>query len=303
MSQEIISLTQFIETIESLQASKTGSLFFRGHTKASHELIPSVFRSQRHRHFEREQLFELISESPSEFLSDNLFFDKLVRAQHYGVPTRLLDVTTNPLMALYFACERNFEDHGHFVVVEAPQNSIKFFPSDTVSCKANLAQLNDHERETIPKLIDRSLSEIYGPDRQSMSLSKRRSHNPGKYEKFIESFNDSETMRRLVQFIKEEKPYFENRIDPIDILSIEAVLPKKSNARISAQSGAFLLFGLIAEFSARSAKDITVSQIKVRSDKKKNIITSLEAIGIHENAVYPELDRIGSRINKKYSEL
>ena len=43
--------------------------------------------------------------SPLEFKDLNSMFDIMTKYQHYGMCTRLLDLTTNPLVALFFACK------------------------------------------------------------------------------------------------------------------------------------------------------------------------------------------------------
>ncbi|RAZ81742.1 hypothetical protein DDV93_22385 [Cereibacter johrii] len=151
MPKAVTSLTGFIRKIEQTYSSASGDLFYRGHPDLSYKLTPSIFRTESFRSAEKNIIYRAMSESPKEFDGDQYFFDKLVRAQHYGIPTRLLDLTINPLIALFFACEKNPTARSQVVVLEVPKGDAKFFLSDAVSCKANLAQLTDPEAQELFK--------------------------------------------------------------------------------------------------------------------------------------------------------
>lgn len=91
------------------------NMIFRGVSDSSYQLIPSIglrkAKSLEWLYSFEKQIFEDFKQKAFRFMSHEPRndYEWLFLAQHYGIPTRLLDWTENPLVALYFACEKNPE--------------------------------------------------------------------------------------------------------------------------------------------------------------------------------------------------
>ena len=88
------------------------TLYYRGQPSIK-ELNPWIFREPfSPGAVEHEMLHKASLYLWKELSSYTTFLEKLVFLQHYGMPTRLLDVTFNPLVALYFACNKQNNSEG-----------------------------------------------------------------------------------------------------------------------------------------------------------------------------------------------
>jgi FRG domain protein len=104
------SVAEFIENVVKVNKADGTETFYRGHADKDWVLLPSIFRTPNGIANEHLLFRDMVAHEPQSFLECESALDYLVQMQHYGLPTRLLDVTTNPLVALYFACEEVQDD-------------------------------------------------------------------------------------------------------------------------------------------------------------------------------------------------
>ena len=298
-------------------------LYFRGVKSASYKLEPSLARALPHGRgnlvpHEGEMLLDLMSRRPEDFLDRTTALEQWALARHHWLPTRLLDITKNPLVALYGACEdtdRKIEicdackaklcgpcnvqtlcedcrkkvcakqlcADGVVHVFAVPKQMIKTFASDTVSVVANFAKLPQRKQQL-----------ILGED--------------GNVDDYYRARGD------LYHHIRAERPYFQELIDPRDLLQVFVVEPRESFERVRAQSGAFLISALHSapeadnesgdtamEFEPESLEKRVGSQnrgmpmyghytLRIPSSIKGEIRKDLELLNITQETLFPGLD-------------
>lgn len=247
---------------------------------------------------ERELYQEAVRLNVVSFGEDRTMVERLVRMQHYQMPTRFCDMSSNVLCAAMFACgggeinaaNRDNEHDGYIRIIRVSRRKMKSFTSDIITAIAHLPLVNcDRVRP----------SELDGLDYLRYEVTNSR---PGFSMETCSSRGDLMTAREQLRR---------------EIRQVWAFKPIWNTRRISNQSGVFLAFGcndgkepLNPTFSpgdydnpeAPSYGIAQVAVIQVNGGFKKRIREELRYFGMPIESVYPDLSNVCSEVANRLRE-
>lgn len=306
-------------------------VYYRGESNKYEGTIPSIFRGN---YLKNEHIMfrELELRYPNIFDDVKTTVDKLSIMQHYGLPTRLLDFTTNPLLALYMSIDKNLDTKNALKkfnptikIVFIKKENIKYYDSDTVSIFANFSKIKNElvinlngyclddgkldYKEGSPRIGKKDF--FYLKWSNLLMLPRGCKYELG--EKLCKDGN----LQYLLHEIKGEKPYFKNMIWTEHLnKNVIFIKPKHNSQRIINQAGLFALFGLKEakkeSFSledCQKTNNFKISSFELleivggkRTKKKtaKNIKKVLSILGVSYDKVYPEIEHASKYINTLY---
>ncbi len=278
------NVQDYITSIEEVTKKYPGKeYFFRGHYYYKYLLVPSLYRKKEYYNNENFMYMDFKTQFYNQ-LSGKKYIEILTTMQHYKMPTRLLDTTSNPLVALYMACDKpaNFKNKnygiGEVVVMAEDIKNIKYSDSNAVTLLSCLAVLEtNYKQELYEKIIE--------------SIQKK---DPSIYR-------NSMAYKRFVAEAHNELPYFdESFFTPEVLLKPRHVKVGMINERIIAQSGNFILFGLCDYHTGEHSHLNTLIKERIFIVHREYITKQLEMLNINSGSMYPDKDHMSVAITKSY---
>src|ERR1035437_1254368 len=215
-------------------------------------------------------------------------WESLAIAQHHGLPTRFMDWTTNPLVALYFAARETKADDK-----DKPSNSgVYVLTSDPV----RFSELARRKAETIKPVPDSATIRVTST---SAYDTFGVADNPDDQEASTIPIDSSTVV--TTPTMEKEKHAEEHFpvMSPFDISQNVIYDPPHVSPRIRAQDG--VLLACHQPLQALEEKDYL--EIVVKHEAHDDIRRRLDQYGVFDKQLFPDLDGIAKWLKYRVFEI
>lgn len=301
---EIENFEEYLGTVR--DELPKGRIYFRGQSKlvtAGHLLKPSIGRYKKLESctlYEREKTErEVLGVFANHLLTyvrhlPRNDWESLAIAQHHGLPTRFMDWTTNPLVALYFAtrytqCDDNDKplDSAVYVLTSDPlrYNDLGRTKEDVVTPVPDLATTSVAPTSGY---ADFGLAELDSPD------TEVRGQKSDKADEILSVVE--------VPFGEENLDDAESRItalSPFEITENVIYDPPHVSPRIRAQDG--VLLACHQPLKPLEEKDYL--EIVIKCKAHDDIRRRLDQYGVFDKQLFPDLDGIAKWLKYRVFEI
>jgi len=323
----VSSIDKFLKSIESLKESiswpdsKPRNYFYRGQL-IKWQITSSLFRNESWAKNETTMTSTIFENKPEEFIDCKTLFEKLVKLKHFDFPTRLLDLTKNPLIALYFAiyCMEIEKEptigsvHVCFSIAEKEKHS---YSSDWVNILSSIA-MGSEECKRCKHYCDSK------PDFNNFLESCDKWYNAGEplseHEiDEVREFRECRFNKECIYNVVQENPAFEPK-DGQPLTSYDKVIlvhPTMNNGRIIQQQGVFLLLGKNHNDPYQENNDLLMKFFKapsifpnqesmkeyifvIKPENKEKLKNQLASLGIDEYYLFPDFERCIKQVKNHY---
>jgi hypothetical protein len=220
-------------------------------------------------------------------------WEYLALAQHHGLPTRFMDLTTNPLVALYFAC-RNAKARTDSAVYVLTKEIVRY--SEIIRNGENKYR----EIEPVPDLSTEKLEpEEPNPYEDFELVDSEQPDERDAGTSILAELGALTAQIKILSSEKVKKGLMKDDVkSPFDITENIIYDPAHVSPRIRAQDGVLLA-------CHQPVKPIDENEyieiiIKHDNNNHKNICHQLEQYGVFDKQLFPDLDGMAKWL--KYKE-